>query len=131
MARWQELLRRMMHLTQRSQFDDELRAEMQFHVEMRTDELEASGVARADAHWRARREFGSEARLAEETREAWAFQWLEDFASDVRYALRSCRRRPAFASTVALSLAIGIGVNGALFTAVDALLWRSLPVRDP
>src|SRR5262245_27120303 len=122
MAKWQELLRRTRHLTQRSQFDDELRAEMQFHVEMRADELTALGIPRTAALAQARREFGSETRLAEETREAWTFQWLEDFASDLRYALRSCRRHPAFALTVAVSLALGIGVNSALFTAVDALL---------
>src|SRR5262245_44070156 len=82
MAKWQELLRRTRHITQRSQFDHELHAEMQFHVEMRADELEASGMPRVNALSQARREFGSESRLAEETREAWRFQWLEDFASD-------------------------------------------------
>ena len=131
MAKWRELLRRTIQLTKRSQFDEELHAEMQFHVETRADELQASGMSRGDALAQARREFGSEARLAEETRAAWRFQWLEDIASDLRYALRSYRRHPAFALTVATSLALGIGVNSALFTAVDALLWKSLPVRDP
>ncbi|MGH7551945.1 MAG: ABC transporter permease, partial [Longimicrobiales bacterium] len=131
MARWQELLRRLRHLTGRSRFDDELRAEMQFHVDMRAAELATSGMSRADALSKARREFGSDIRLAEETREAWRFQWLQEFASDVRYALRSCRRHPAFALTVGVSLALGIGANSAVFTAVDALLFEPLPVREP
>ncbi len=104
---------------------------MQFHVDARADELQALGVSRADALRQARREFGSETRLAEVTREAWRFQWIEDLVSDVRYALRSCRRRPGFAFTVAVSLALGIGANSAVFTAVDALLWKPIPVRDP
>lgn len=131
MARWQELLRRGMHQGMRSRFDDELRDEMQFHIDMRASELETSGVSHRDALAQARREFGSPMRLAEETRRVWRFQWIEDLTSDFRYAFRAYRRRPTFALAVGVSLAIGLGANSAVFTAVDAVFWKTLPIAEP
>jgi predicted permease len=131
MARWQELLRRGIYLGRRSRFDDELHDEMQFHMEMRAGELEASGLSRRDALATARREFGSPVRLAEATRHVWQFQWLEDLAVDFRYAARSCRRHPAFALSVGASLALGLGANSAVFTALDAVFWKPLAITEP
>src|SRR5262245_60213915 len=120
-----------MYLGRRSRFDDELRAEMQFHIEMRASELEASGLSHGDALAKARREFGSQMRVAEDTRRVWRFQWLEDLGSDFRYAVRSFRRSPAFALSVGVSLAVGLGANSAVFTAVDAVFWKPLAVVEP
>jgi putative ABC transport system permease protein len=131
MARWQEVLRRGMYQGRRSRFDDELHEEMQFHIDMRASELEALGLSPRDALAQAMREFGSQLRLAEETRRVWGFQWLEDLASDFRYAVRSCRRHPAFALSVGASLALGLGANSAVFTAVDAVFWKRLAIDDP
>jgi predicted permease len=131
MARWQEVLRRGMYQGRRSRFDDELRDEMQFHIDMRASELEASGLSHRDALAKAQREFGSQIRLAEETRRVWRFQWLEDLAADFRYAVRSCRRHPAFALSVGASLAIGLGANSVVFTAVDAVFWKRLAIAEP
>src|SRR5207249_1812041 len=61
----------------------------------------------------------------------WQFRWLEDLASDLRYCLRAFRRTPVFALTAVLSLGLGIGANSAIFTALDAVLWRPLAVTAP
>ncbi|HYV96917.1 MAG TPA: ADOP family duplicated permease [Gemmatimonadaceae bacterium] len=126
-----ELARRARHVLRRQSFDAELRDEMQFHMDMRAQELERAGASPRDAAEQARREFGSAARLAEDTGRAWNFTWIEDLLLDLRYALRSARRSPVFTLTVALSLAIGIGANSAVFTAVNAVLVRPLSVKEP
>ena len=88
-------------------------------------------LARSAALAQARREFGSVALMREDSRAAWQFRWLEDLGADVRYCLRAFRRTPVFALTAVLSLALGIGANSAIFTALDAVLWRPLPVAAP
>src|SRR5262245_47561293 len=69
--------------------------------------------------------------MREESRSAWQFQWLEDLGADLRYACRSFVRSPGFTITAVLSLAIGIGANTAIFSALDAVLWKPLPVKEP
>ena len=64
-------------------------------------------------------------------RAAWHFRWLEELVRDVRYALGAFRRSPVFTFTAVVSLALGIGANSAIATALDAVLWRPLPVADP
>ena len=84
-----------------------------------------------DAVAQARREFGSITRVAEDSRAAWQFGWLEDLAGDLRYGLRSFRRSPGFALTAILSLALGIGANAAIFNAAYTVLWKPLPLSRP
>src|SRR5215467_3014107 len=112
-------------------FDSELDDEIQFHMETRAVELEAAGVTRAEAMLQARREFGSTALACEESRGAWQFRWIGDFVADVRHAVRAFRRSPAFTLTAVLSLALGMGATTAIFTALDASIWRPVPVADP
>src|SRR5580700_1492316 len=100
-----ELWRRLHWLAGRSRFDSELADEIQFHIESRAEELEKSGVPRADAIARARREFGSRLKAAEDTSGAWQVQWLEDLFSDLRYAARALRRNAGFALTAISCLA--------------------------
>jgi predicted permease len=78
----------------------------------------------------ARREFGPAARMHEETRSAWQFRWVEDLASDLRYAMRGIRRNPAFAVTAIACLALGIGVNTTIFSAANAVMFSRPTVRD-
>ena len=131
MLAWLQFVRRLAHLPTRSRADRELDEEMAFHIEAHADELVDSGLARADALAAARREFGSRDRARESVREAWRFMTIEDLVADVRYALRAFRRSPAFTLTAVVSLALGIGANSTMFAALDAVLWKPLPVDDP
>jgi predicted permease len=76
-------------------------------------------------------ELGNISRAAEEARAVWSWTWLEQLCRDVQYAFRTMRRNPGFTTTAVLSLALGIGANTAIFSLIDALMLRWLPVRDP
>ena len=105
--------------------------EMAFHVEMQTRKHVAAGVPEADARARARADFGSTALAADECRDAQGVAWLESLVQDVRYALRSFRRAPTFAATVVGTIAIGLGLNTAVFTVFNAYVLKPFAVRDP
>ena len=126
-----EWINRLRYLGRRSQFEDDLTEEIRFHLETRASELEQSGIPRAEALAQARREFGPIARMGEDSRAAWQFRWLEDLAADLRYALRAFCRSPGFTLTAVISLALGIGANTGIFTALYAVLWKPLPIADP
>ncbi len=125
-----ELWRRLLWLTRRSRFQAELGDEMQFHIECRADELEQTGVPRDEALARARREFGSRLRAAEDTHSAWQLSWLEDLFSDLRYAARAFRRNPGFAVTAVFCLALGIGANITIFSITTSFLLSQPSCRD-
>uniref|UniRef100_Q01N82 Permease n=1 Tax=Solibacter usitatus (strain Ellin6076) TaxID=234267 RepID=Q01N82_SOLUE len=76
-------------------------------------------------------ELGNVTRAAEEARAVWSWIWLEELYRDAQYAWRTLRHNPGFTATAVLSLALGIGANTAIFGLIDALMLRSLPVRDP
>ena len=93
----------------------------------RVERGESSDQARAAA----RREFGNIALVQEETRRAWGGSWLQILGQDLRFGWRLLRRTPMTTGVAVLSLALGIGANTAIFSVMDALLWRPLPVSDP
>ena len=105
--------------------------EIRFHLAEREDELVQQGMSPADARHEARRRFGSVAYHMEETRERDLFLWLDTLLRDLRYALRSLRGAPVFAIVTVLSLALGIGANTAIFSIIDAVMLKSLPVSRP
>jgi macrolide transport system ATP-binding/permease protein len=115
----------------REQRDREIAAEIQTHLELEAGEQRERGLPPVAAHDAARRAFGNVALVTEDTRAAWGWTAVEQFMQDVRYAVRTMRRSPGFAFTAILSLAMGIGVNAAMFSMADALLFRPLAIREP
>jgi macrolide transport system ATP-binding/permease protein len=111
--------------------EDQLAAELQFHLEEEAEERRAAGMPAQEARWAARREVGNLGVVRENTRAMWSWTLLEQLLQDLRYATRAILRNPAFTILAALSLALGIGANTAVYSFMDALLVRSLPVANP
>ena len=111
--------------------DSELDEEMRDHLERRIESLEASGMSRAEASRRARLRFGNPTVVRERSREARLSGIAESTWQDLVYAVRMTRKQPGFAATIVVSLGLAIGANTAVFSILDAVLLRPLPVRDP
>ena len=109
----------------------EIDKEMQFHLAERADDLVAGGMKPDAAQREARRRFGSLAYQTEQTRARDLFSWLDALTADLRYATRSLKSAPAFAVVAILSLALGIGANTAIFSIINAVMLKSLPVSHP
>jgi predicted permease len=116
---------------QRRRKEAELREELQFHLAEEADERQADGLTEDQARWAACRDLGNVTRLREDTRTLWTWTPLEQLAQDLRYALRMMFKNRAFTALAALSLALGIGANTAIYSFMDSILLRSLPVSDP
>jgi len=124
------VLRKLAWLFTRRRREAELDAELRFHLEEEAAEREAAGLAPDAARFAARRDLGSLAAVREDTRAAWSWRLLEELAQDLRYAARAMAANRAFTALALLSLALGIGANTAIFSFMDAILLRSLPVAD-
>lgn len=122
--------RKLRMLFRRKSFAREFAEEMAFHREQVERELREEGMACEDAHYTALRRIGNDARLREQTRDLFSFRF-EDVLHDLRYALRQLRKNPAHTSTVILILGLGIGATTAIFSAVNPVLFKSLPYTEP
>ncbi len=125
------LFRKFTWWLQRRRKDEELREELQFHLANEADERRADGLTEDQARWAAHRELGNVTRVREDTRMLWSWVLLEQLAQDVRYGLRTMAANKTFSAMAILSLALGIGANTAIFSLMDSILLRSLPVPDP
>jgi putative ABC transport system permease protein len=110
--------------------EKELDREIASHLELEAEEQEESGLQPEEAHFAARRAFGNTAIVREDVRAIWSAIWLERFVRDVKHAARSLRKSPGFAVVAVLTLALGIGANTAIFSAINALMLRPLPFSD-
>ena len=115
----------------RTAVDRELDAELRSYVDLVADEKIAAGMEPARARREARLALGGVEQVKEEVRDVRAGAHLEQLAQDVRYGLRGLRRAPAFTAAIVVTLALGVGANTAMFSVIDALLLRPLPVPDP
>ncbi len=115
----------------RSRMERDMDNEMRFHVEAHAADLEARGVARAEAERLARAEFGDVVLWKEAGRESRGLQFVDEVSADVRYAMRMMRRAPGFTVAAVVSLALGIGANTAIFGLMDVLLLRPAAVHNP
>ena len=117
-------------LSGRSRRYDDIDVSIREHIAERADELMEEGMPREQAEQAARREFGNVALIELRSREQWQWQGLESVLADLKFTLRRLRKSPAFAITVLLTLAIGIGANTAVFSVVDGVLLKPLPYPD-
>ena len=124
-------LRRLLRTVDPQPLDTALDDELRFHLEQRTDDFIAQGMSAEEARRQAALLFGNRTALRESTRDRDLLVWLDCTWQDIRYALRGMRQRPGFTAAAVLSLALGIGANTAIFTLLDQVLLRNLPVRHP
>ena len=123
--------RKLRWLTQRDRKEAELLEELQFHLQEEAEERQALGLAEDQARWAARRDLGNFTLVQEDTRATWAWTILEQLGQDLRYACRTIAANRLFTTLVVLCLALGIGANTAIYSFMDSILLRSLPVSDP
>ena len=115
----------------RRRLERELDAELQDHLARASADYERAGLDAAQARRRARLDLDGIEPTKEACRDARGTRLVEDLGQDLVYGLRVLRRSPAFTVVAVLSLALGIGANTAIFTLIDSLVLRALPVRDP
>jgi predicted permease len=115
----------------RKRMMDELEQDIRAHIETETQDNIARGMPPEEARYAALRKFGNVRRVQEDAHEVWSLLWLEQLCQDLLFGLRMLRKSPVFTAVAVLTLAFGIGANTAIFSLIDAVMLRSLPVENP
>ncbi|HEY2470680.1 MAG TPA: ABC transporter permease [Terracidiphilus sp.] len=115
----------------RKQLETDLDKELRFHFDTQVADKVLSGVPESEARRLTRVEFGGIDQVKEECRESRGTLWVESFAQDIRYGARQLRKSPGFALVAIISLTLGIGANTAIFTLLNAIMLRPLPIENP
>jgi predicted permease len=131
MSQLRALLSRLNAPLIRERHDRDLALELDAHLQMLTDDNIRAGISPEDARRQARIALGGIESVKESCRDRWGIPLVESLIQDLRYATRIMRRSPGFTIVAVLTLALGIGATTAIFTLIDAVLLKSLPVRDP
>ncbi len=131
MSRLKGAIARLRSILHPREAEDRMEEELRFHVDMETARLVRDGLSPDEARRRALATFGGLDTHRETMRDERGARWLDDLGADVRYALRAMRRSPGFALAVAVTLGVGIGVNGIIVGYVNALLFRPIPAAAP
>ena len=126
-----KLRTRLRALLRKSEMERELDDELGYHVERQTEQNIRLGMNPEAARYAARKTFGGIEQAKERSRDARGLRWLEDLWQDSRFGVRMLVKYPGFTSIAILTLALGIGSNTAIFSVMNTLLLRSLPVKDP
>src|SRR5579871_3498233 len=125
------LIRRLRYWMKSAKRSEALREEIDLHLAEKAAELEAGGMTAEGARAEARRRFGNVGLKHEESREIWMTRFLSELGQDIRYGCRTMTANKAFSALAVLSLALGIGANTAIYSFLESILLRSLPVADP
>ena len=124
-------IRRLRYWIESARRSEALREEMELHVAERAAELQAEGMTAERARAEARRRFGNAGLKHEESREIWMTRFLSELGQDIRYGCRTMAANKVFSALAVLSLALGIGANTTIYSFMESILLRSLPVADP
>ena len=125
------LFRRLLYFLSRSRHDADLRDEIEAHRAHRQDALERDGLASDAAAWASRRAMGNVTLAVEDVREVWVLAAVDQLWQDMRYAVRTLRRTPLFAVTVAATMGLGLGLLGSAFTILNAYLLKPIDLPNP